>query len=104
MTGLVIVDRHERARRLVRTLHDLGVATRVRPVAVRNYAVGRSLVEQKTVNDLRRSIIEGRFWLQIGRLRRATARPYLLVEGAGLDAGPLRVTAVRGALLAVDEL
>jgi Fanconi anemia group M protein len=104
MTGLLIVDRHEPESRLVPTLHRLGVVTEVRRLPVGDYAVGSSLVERKTVNDLHRSIIEGRFWLQIGRLRRASVRPYLLVEGSDLDAGPLRTTSIRGALLAVDEL
>src|SRR5881392_27961 len=104
MTRLVAVDVHERESRLVRMLHELGLATEVRRLPVADYEVGRSLVERKTVADLHRSIIEGRFWLQIGRLRRAAPRPYLLVEGGDLDEGPLRLTSVRGALLAVDEL
>ena len=103
MAELVVVDVHERESGLVRALHELGLRTEVRRLTVADYEVGRSLVERKTVWDLHRSIIEGRFWLQIGGLRRA-ARPYLFVEGANLDAGPLQPTAVRGALLAVDEL
>jgi len=104
MTELVVVDVHERESRLCRTLHDLGVATVVRRLEVADYAVGVSLVERKTVADLHVSILEGRFWLQIGRLRRASLRPYLLVEGSDIDAGRLRPASIRGALLAVDEL
>src|SRR6266496_1287743 len=102
MAELVAVDVHERESRLLRTLHELGVQTQTQRLSVADYAVGNSLVERKTVSDLHLSIIEGRFWLQIGRLRRASTRPYLLVEGDDLDAGPLRATSVRGALLAVD--
>jgi ERCC4-type nuclease len=71
---------------------------------VADYIAGAALVERKSVRDLHLAIIQGRFWPQIGRLSRTTMRPYLLVEGTDLDAGPLSGGSVRGALLAVTEL
>ena len=53
-----------------------------------DYVAGAALVERKSVRDLHLAIINGRFWPQIGRLSRTTMRPYLLVEGADLDAAP----------------
>lgn len=85
-------------------LRKLGVPTDVRRLATGDYLAGRAVVERKTVNDLHLSIIEKRFWTQIGRLSRATRHPYLLVEGTDIDAGPLRPESVRGAILAVQEL
>jgi ERCC4-type nuclease len=69
-----------------------------------DYRVGAALVERKAVRDLHVSVIQGRFWRQVGRLSRTSKCPYLLVEGSDLDDGPLRPASVRGALLAVGEL
>jgi Fanconi anemia group M protein len=75
------------------------------PLAVGDYAIGDGvLVERKTVGDLHRSVVRGRFWFQVGRLRRAGPVPYLLVEGADLDDGTLTPTAVRGCLVAAVDL
>jgi ERCC4-type nuclease len=76
----------------------LGVTVEYRPLAVGDYQAGRAIVERKSVRDLHLSII------QVDRLRRLAAHPYVLVEGADLDAGPLRPEAVRGALVALAEL
>ena len=100
----VVVDRREREGRLLTALQQRGVPTEVRRLAVGVYIAGSAIVERKSVRDLHLSIIQQRFWPQIGRLSRATRHPYLLVEGADLDAGPLRPESVRGAILAVQEL
>ncbi len=104
MSELIVVDTRERESRLVRTLHELGVVTPARRLPVGDYRAGAALVERKSVRDLHLAIIQGRFWPQIGRLSRTARWPYLLVEGADLDAGPLKPSSVRGALLAVGEL
>ena len=100
----VVVDIREREGRVREGLQELGVDTVMRRLPVADYDVGGALVERKSVRDLHLSIITGRFWLQIGMLRRVAARPYVLVEGADLDAGPLRPESVRGALIALAEL
>jgi len=85
-------------------LRQLGVDTVIRRLPVADYEAGGALVERKSVRDLHDSIITGRFWLQVRRLRRVASRPHVLVEGADLDAGPLRPESVRGALIALAEL
>lgn len=85
-------------------LRVVGLNVEVRPLAVADYEVGASLVERKRVKDLHLSIIQRRFWRQIGRLRDASPFPYLIVEGGDIDVGALNERSVRGALLAVDEL
>jgi ERCC4-type nuclease len=100
----VVVDVYEREGRLVDALRSLGVRCVRERIRVGDYRTGGAVVERKTVNDLHQSIIDRRLWRQIYRLRRDRSRPYLLVEGTSLDAGPLPGAAVRGALLAVAEL
>jgi ERCC4-type nuclease len=100
----VVVDVYEREGRVREGLRQLGVDTVVRRLAVADYEAGGALVERKSVRDLHDSIISGRFWLQVRRLRRVASRPYVLVEGTDLDAGPLRPESVRGALIALAEL
>jgi ERCC4-type nuclease len=80
------------------------VDTVVSRLPVADYDVDGALIERKNVRDLHLSIITGRFWFQVEMLRRVAARPYVLVEGTDLDAGPLSPGAVRGALIALAEL
>lgn len=61
------------------------------------------VIERKTVRDLHLAVVNGRFWRQIGALRAGAARPWLLIEGPDLDAGPLAANGVRGVCLAVME-
>jgi ERCC4-type nuclease len=67
-----------------------------------DYAVGDMLgIERKTADDLARSIVDGRFFRQLGSLRQLYRRPVLLVEGLA-DGGPVAGVpwlAVRGALV-----
>jgi ERCC4-type nuclease len=75
---------------------------RIEPLAAGDYAIGADvLVERKSTLDLHAAIMRGRFWTQIGKLRRASRFPFLLVEGTDIDCGPLRPRAVRGACIAV---
>ena len=104
MRRTIVVDVHERRSRMDLELRQQGVNVVVRPLPFGDYEIGPVLVERKRVRDLHLSIIGRRFWPQLGRLRDATYFPYLLVEGADIDAGPLRADSVRGALLATDEL
>jgi ERCC4-type nuclease len=100
----VVVDIYERESRVREALHDLGVDTTIRRLPIADYSAGGALIERKSVRDLHLSIIKGRFWRQVRRLRRGAVRPYVLVEGDDLDAGPLRPESVRGAIIALAEL
>ena len=100
----IVADVREKESRLFEALRSLDVRVERERLPVADYVAGAALVERKSVRDLHLAIINGRFWPQIGRLSRATLRPYLLVEGVDLDAGPLSAASVRGAALAVAEL
>ena len=104
MQASIVADVREKESRLFDALRSLEVRVERRRLQVADYVAGATLVERKSVRDLHLAIIQGRFWPQIGRLSRTTMRPYLLVEGPDLDAGPLRPASARGALIAVNEL
>ena len=98
----IVADSFERAGGVLDALRALGVTVELRGLPAGDYDLGSGLlVERKTVRDLHLSLERGRLWDQIGRLRRAAALPYLLVEGRDLDAGSIEPRALRGACLAV---
>jgi ERCC4-type nuclease len=97
----VLADIHERASHVPDVLAELGVQVEVVPLPAGDYAVGPAiLVERKSLPDLHETILKGRFWQQIDRLRRASEWPFLLVEGQHLDDGPIAPKAIRGVCVA----
>src|SRR5215207_9473316 len=101
----VVADIHERRSGVPRLLAAAGFEVVVRPLGAGDYVVGgRGLVERKTVRDLHKTIINGRFWPQVRRLRSAAHFSYVLVEGRDLDDGALSPAAIRGACIALMDL
>jgi ERCC4-type nuclease len=101
----IVADIHEHASGVPKFLEERGLSVESRVLWAGDYIVGeRAIVERKTVSDLHVSIVRGRFWPQVGRLREGTRFAYLLVEGVHLDAGPLRLPAIRGVWLALADL
>lgn len=98
----VDVDVHE-PKGVRAELVRLGVEVRRQNLPVGDYRSAHTLVERKTVRDLHLTLAAGRLWGQLGRLRATGRRPFLLVEGASLDAGPISPAAIRGALLTAGE-
>jgi ERCC4-type nuclease len=98
----MLADINERQSGIPEALRRLGLEFERRMLTAGDYALGPDvLIERKSVLDLHAAIMQGRFWTQIGKLRRASRFPFLLVEGADLDEGPLAPRAVRGACIAV---
>lgn len=80
------------------------VAMTVATLEFGDYSVaGQVSFERKTADDLGRSIIDGRLFRQMSKLRRLADRPVLLVEGLLPQTTPSGVPwqAVRGALVSV---
>jgi ERCC4-type nuclease len=97
----VLADIHERASHVPDVLAELGVQVEVVPLPAGDYAVGPAiLVERKSLPDLHETILKGRFWRQLDKLRRASEWPFLLVEGQHLDDGPIAPKAIRGVCVA----
>ncbi len=84
-------------------LTRLGVEVLRHRLPIGDYRMEGAIVERKRVRDLHLTLVAGRLWGQLGRLRAAGGRPFLLVEGPSLDAGPISLAAIRGALLAAGE-
>jgi ERCC4-type nuclease len=101
---VVLVDVFERQSRISEHLRALGVAVEVHSLSIGDYVIGASVIERKTPRDLGSAIVRGRFWPQIGRLRKAFDRRYLLVEGLDLGESRLLPQSIRGILLTVGEL
>ena len=79
----IVADSFERAGGVPDALRALGVTVELGGLPAGDYDLGSGvLVERKTVPDLHLSLERVRLWSQIGKLRRAAALPYLLVEAA----------------------
>lgn len=101
----IVADIHERASGVPGLLVEHGAEVEVRSLPVGDYQLApAAVVERKTVRGLHAAIIEGAFWPQIGRLRQVARFPYVLVEGANLDDGPLAPASIRGACIALLDL
>jgi ERCC4-type nuclease len=75
----------------------------MRALAIGDYDVGgATLIERKTTPDLAVSLRRGRFWRQIGSLRRNARFPVLLIEGSTPEA-LLGTETMRGLTLAVAD-
>jgi ERCC4-type nuclease len=100
----VVADVHERQSGIPRALENLGVDVTIAPLRAGDYGIGSDVVvERKSVLDLHGSIERGRFWPQIGKLKYASAFPFLLLEGEDIEDGPLSPKAIRGACVAVIQ-
>ena len=101
----VYVDERERGSGVPEVLQELGVAVVFQQLGVGDYIVSdRAAVERKTVEDLAKSVFDGRLFDQARRLSEYYEMPIVLVEG---DLSELeRVTSksfqVRMALLAIS--
>jgi ERCC4-type nuclease len=101
----VTVDVHELRSGVPKRLEELGIAVVPKRLPVGDYIVGNgAVVERKSVLDLQDSLVKGRFWAQIGKLRTTATWPYLLIEGPGLAQGPVNAESLRGLWLAVTDL
>jgi ERCC4-type nuclease len=101
----ILADVREQASGVPALLADNGIAVEMKRLPNGDYDVGGgALVERKTVRGLHAAIVDGTFWPQLGRLRKAARFPYALFEGRDLDDGPLTATAIRGACLALTDL
>ncbi len=102
----VVADIYEEPSGVPRHLAERhGISVEIKRMVSGDYDVGAgALVERKTVRDFHLAIIRGRFWPQVGRLRKAARFPYVLLEGDDIDSGGLTAAAVRGVCLALTDL
>ncbi len=78
----IIMDNRERVDELIDTLKEKGLEIEVKSVPVGDYIISsRICVERKTVSDFESSIISGRLFDQLERLREAYELPIVILEG-----------------------
>ncbi|MFE3845831.1 DEAD/DEAH box helicase [Thermoplasmatota archaeon] len=81
----IIIDHREYRSRVVRNLMELGISIESQQLAVGDYILSSRIgVERKNVDDFLNSLINGKLFSQISKLRDAYSRPMLIIEGEGL--------------------
>jgi ERCC4-type nuclease len=101
----ITADSFERRSEIPRFLEELGASVCIERLRVGDYDVGgNTLVERKSVLDLHSCLVSRRLWVQLGGLRKEARYPFLLVEGADIDDGPLSPASLRGACLSAMRL
>jgi len=81
----IIIDHREYRSRVVRNLMALGISIEPQQLDVGDYILSSRIgVERKNVDDFLNSLINGKLFSQISRLRDAYSRPMLIIEGVDL--------------------
>ncbi|MCD6373451.1 MAG: DEAD/DEAH box helicase, partial [Thermococcus sp.] len=101
--GIVVyVDSREMRSGVPKLLRELGAEVEVRTLDVADYVVSEEVgVERKSANDFIQSIIDGRLFDQVERLKRAYEKPVIIIEGELYGIRNVHPNAIRGAIAAV---
>lgn len=102
----IIVDYREKNSGLVDLLKSENVEIRLRKISYGDYIINGSItIERKTARDFLISIIDGRLFNQISKLKRYCINPILLVEGNPFKTDlSMDGTAIRGALISAQTI
>jgi ERCC4-related helicase len=100
---VVIVDSRELGAIVTRELSKLGAVVRSYTLSVGDFVLSdKVVVERKDVDDFASSIIDGRLFEQVARLKETYQKPIILVEGQTLTgSGRVRPEAMMGAYASV---
>ena len=102
----VTADYRERPSGIIDLMIQAGIDVTIDKMTYGDYIVNdRVTIERKTATDFLLSLIDGRLFKQVGRLRNNTSRPLLLIEGNPFRTG-LNVSrsAIQGALLNIQTI
>ncbi|NJE01493.1 DEAD/DEAH box helicase [Thermococcus sp. JdF3] len=101
--GIVIyADSRELRSGVPKHLRELGAEVEVRTLDVADYVVSEDVgIERKSANDFIQSIIDGRLFDQVERLKRAYEKPVIIIEGGLYGVRNVHPNAIRGAIAAV---
>lgn len=98
----VVVDSRELRSEVVKRLKLLGVKLEVKTLDVGDYIISEDVaIERNSANDFIQSIIDGRLFDQVKRLKEAYSRPIMIVEGSLYGIRNVHPNAIRGAIAAV---
>ena len=77
---MIYADKREPIQ-IVERLKAAGVQVRIRTLYICDYVLGELCIERKSVNDFYRSIIDGRLFNQLKRIKEVYDRYILIIEG-----------------------
>ncbi|MFA4668375.1 DEAD/DEAH box helicase [Pyrococcus kukulkanii] len=98
----VVVDSRELRSEVVKRLKTLGIKLEFKTLDVGDYIVSEDVaIERKSANDFIQSIIDGRLFDQVKRLKEAYPRPIMIIEGQLYGIRNVHPNAIRGAIAAV---
>ncbi|AFK21638.1 DEAD/DEAH box helicase [Pyrococcus sp. ST04] len=98
----IVVDTRELRSEVVKRLKMLGVSLEFKTLDVGDYIVSEDVaIERKSANDFIQSIIDGRLFDQVKRLKDAYSRPIIIIEGQLYGIRNVHPNAIRGAIAAV---
>ena len=102
----ITVDYREKSSGIIGLLKSEDVEIRIRKISYGDYVINDSItIERKTARDLLISIIDGRLFNQLSKLKRYCVNPILLIEGnpfkTDLDFEDM---AIRGALISAQTI
>jgi DNA excision repair protein ERCC-4 len=102
----IVADDRERESEVIESLQGIAnVSVRIERLASGDYLADRRILfERKTLQDLARSIVDGRLFKQMFRLAESKHKAVLILEGTGKDAECLGVRreALQGALITIS--
>ncbi|WP_457742648.1 DEAD/DEAH box helicase [Thermococcus sp.] len=101
--GIVIyVDSRELRSGVPKLLKEFGAEIEVKTLDVADYVVSEDVgIERKSANDFIQSIIDGRLFDQVERLKRAYEKPVIILEGELYGIRNVHPNAIRGAIASV---
>ncbi|ACJ16557.1 helicase-associated endonuclease for fork-structured DNA [Thermococcus onnurineus NA1] len=101
--GIVVyVDSRELRSGVPKHLRGLGAEVEVKTLDVADYVVSEEVgIERKSANDFIQSIIDGRLFDQVERLKKAYEKPVIIIEGQLYGIRNVHPNAIRGAIAAV---
>ena len=99
----IIIDHREYRSGVVRNLITLGISVESQQLDIGDYILSSRIgVERKNVDDFLNSLINGKLFSQISRLRDAYPRPMLIIEGEGLlTKRNIKHNAIYGSLVSI---
>lgn len=100
-TAKIIIDNRERNEELIESIRAHGIDIEIKSVHVGDYVISdRVCIERKTISDFESSIINGRLFDQIKRLKEHYELPILILEGDS-DYFRLKNNVINGAIAAL---
>lgn len=97
----VIIDNRERNTELLESLVNEGAGCELATLDIGDYIISdRLCIERKTVPDFEKSIIDGRLFDQIDRMKKAYELPIIVLEG---DASEFRLkhNVINGSIISI---